>query len=259
MPIVDDVSPEILQPLFPLRKNLTPAWNHIVAGIARAPDPALAAVNLSRLLEHEIGTGEVLDSFNPCCDLLFILGASPHLTNVLLSQGQDWEAAFLADRDAAEKTASVHLSSLRTTLTGLALDLSEDDFRAGLRAYRNREYLRIGTRDLLARASLEETTGDLSALAEAAVQIAYEYSRAQLTADYGEAVEPGIEEKAERRPIEFVVLGMGKLGGEELNFSSDIDLSYLYQCDAGMTTDGRKGQVNARTLLPRWPKTSYKP
>ena len=42
MPIVDDVSPDILQPFFPLRKNLTPAWNHIVTGVARAPDSALA-------------------------------------------------------------------------------------------------------------------------------------------------------------------------------------------------------------------------
>ncbi len=243
MPSVDDVSPNILQPLFPLRKNLTPAWNHIVIGVARAPDPALAAVNLSRLVEYEIGTGEVLGSFDLCCDLLFILGASRHLTHVLLGQGRDWEAAFLADCDAAEKTASIHLSSLRTRLT---LDLSEDDFRAGLRAYRNREYLRIGTRDLLARASLEETTRDLSALAEAAVQIAYEYSRAQLTVDCGEAV---VGEKPGRRPIEFVVLGMGKLGGEELNFSSDIDLIYMYECDAGMTTGGRKGQVNARTFF----------
>ena len=57
-----------------------------MSGVAWAPDPALAAVNLSRLLEQEVGTGEVFDSFNPCYDLLFILGASQHLTNVLLSQ-----------------------------------------------------------------------------------------------------------------------------------------------------------------------------
>ena len=42
---------------------------------------------------------------------------------------------------------------------------------------------------------------------------------------------------------------MGKLGGEELNFSSDIDLIYLYECDTGMTTSGRKGQVNSRTFF----------
>ena len=130
-----------------------------MSGVAWAPDPALAAVNLSRLLEQEVGTGEVFDSFNPCYDPLFILGASQHLTNVLLSQGQDWEAAFLVDCDASEKTASVHLPSLRTTLTAFAVDLSEDDFRAGLRAYRNREYLRIGTRDLLARLARRADAG----------------------------------------------------------------------------------------------------
>ena len=67
-------------------------------------------------------------------------------------------------------------------------------------------YGRIGTENIFesghaicSRASLEETTRDLSALAEATVQIAHEYSRGQLRADYGEVVETGIEEKAARR------------------------------------------------------------
>ncbi len=69
-------------------------------------------------------------------------------------------------------------------------------------------YGRIGTENIFvlghaicSRASSEETTRDLSALAEVAVQIAHEYSRAQLRADYGEVLETGIEEKAERRQI----------------------------------------------------------
>src|SRR5581483_8452250 len=105
----------------------------------------------------------------------------------------------------------------------LPLDLPNDEFLRSLRVYRNREYLRIGTRDLLGLATLEDTTQDLSHLAEAAVQIAYEYVRTHLQTEYGEAV---IDENGRSRPLGFVVFGMGKFGGEELNFSSDIDLIY---------------------------------
>ena len=217
----------------------------MVAGVAQAPDPSLAAANLSRLLEHGFGTGVVLHSADLSRDLVFLLGASQHLTNVLLHQGQNWEAVFLADHSAAEKSTPTHLQACRAALP---VNLAEDDFLRGLRAYRNREYLRIGTRDLLAHASLEETTHDLSALADAAVQIAYEYTRARMERDYGAALIED-EEAGEKRPIAFVVFGMGKLGGEELNFSSDIDLIYLYECNAGLTTGGRKGQVDTRTYF----------
>ena len=239
----DDVSPHVLRPLLSLRGQLTSAWEHIVVGVAQAPDPSLAAVNLSRLLEYGFGTGGVLHSADLSRDLLFLLGASQHLSTVLVHQGHDWEAVFLADHCAEEKSTPAHLRACRAALP---YDLAEDDFLRGLRAYRNREYLRIGTRDLLVHASLEETTRDLSALADAAVQIAYEYTRARMDRNYGAAL---IEDAGEKRPIDFVVFGMGKLGGEELNFSSDIDLIYLYECDAGLTTGGRKGQVDTRTYF----------
>ena len=210
----DDVSPDILSPLLPFRESLVSSlehsWEYIVAGVVQAPDPRLAAANLSRVLEQGFGsgTGAVLGAADLCQDLLFILGASPHLTTTLLNQGQNWESVFLSDRHAKEKSTPVHLEEIRRECP---LDLPEDDFLRQLRAYRNREYLRIGTRDLLAHASLEETTRDLSALADAAVQIAYEYTRARLQKDYGEAVvERGLEDT---RPVEFVVFGMGKLGG----------------------------------------------
>jgi [glutamine synthetase] adenylyltransferase / [glutamine synthetase]-adenylyl-L-tyrosine phosphorylase len=232
-----------LRPLVPFRETLGPQWDTVCRAVAEAPDPALAAANLSRVLEHGRGSGAVLASPPLCQDLLFVLGGSEHLTNVLLSQGQDWEAAFLADLQSRGKTVAAHLAALRAQLP---LDLPDEEFLRGLRAYRNREYLRIGTRDLLAAATLEETVCDLSHLAEAAVQVAYEYVRACLRAEYGEVT---VEERGRQRPVKFVVLGMGKFGGEELNFSSDIDLIYLYERDAGPTTGGRRGVVDSRTFF----------
>ncbi len=229
-----------LHALLPWGESLSGWWDAIAAGVAAAPDPGLAAINLSRLLDYGRGRGAVLGHARRCADLLFVLGASQHLTTVLLHQAEGWEAAFVADCRAGGKSAGRHLTTLRA---GLPLRLPEEEFWRGLRAYRDREYLRIGTRDLLALALLEETTRELSSLADATVQFAYEYSRARLCELYGQAVSP------EGNPIGFVVFGMGKLGGQDLNFSSDIDLLYMYESDAGHTTGGSKGSPEPRVFF----------
>ena len=243
MPAATPLSPSILHLLLPLREVLASQWETVLAEVASAPDSALAAAHLSRLAEQGFGSGTVIGAPDLCRDLLCVLGSSQYLTTVLLSQGQAWEATFLADRQSSVKSADAHLASLRTQLS---LDLPEEDFLRGLRTYRNREYLRIGTRDLLALATLEDTIRDLSNLAEAAVQVAYEYTRARLRAAYGEAV---CTDGERLRPLGFVILGMGKVGGVELNFSSDIDLIYLYERDAGPTTGGKKGTTDPRTFF----------
>lgn len=243
MSVVPNLSPTILHPLLPYRSVLETHWERILAGIAAAPDPSLAAVNLSRLLEHGVGRAEVIGSPELCADLLFLLGASEHLTGVLLHQGSRWEDAFLSDHASTIKSVADHLVSLRTRLP---LELPDAEFLPDLRGYRNREYLRIGMRDLLGTATLEDTVQDLSHLAEAALQVAYDYVRAGLRAEYGEAV---IDEYGRSRPLGFVVFGMGKFGGEELNFSSDIDLIYLYERDAGPTTGGSKGKTEPRNFF----------
>ncbi|MBM4254559.1 MAG: bifunctional [glutamate--ammonia ligase]-adenylyl-L-tyrosine phosphorylase/[glutamate--ammonia-ligase] adenylyltransferase [Deltaproteobacteria bacterium] len=237
------LSPTVLRPLLSYRSLLEPHWECVLTAVAAAPDPSLAAVNVSRLLEHGIGRAEVIGSPERCRDLLFLLGASEYLTGVLLHQEDTWEEAFLADYGSGGKSVTNHLATLRTQVP---VDLANDDFLRELRIYRNREYLRIGTRDLLGFATLEDTVQDLSHLAEAAVQVAYEYVRSCLRAEYGEAV---IEEQGHQRPLGFVVFGMGKFGGEELNFSSDIDLIYLYERDGGTTTGGSKGKTEPRTFF----------
>jgi [glutamine synthetase] adenylyltransferase / [glutamine synthetase]-adenylyl-L-tyrosine phosphorylase len=200
------LSPAVLNPLLPHRSLLETHWEGVCDGVAVAPDPSLAAVNFSRLLEYGIGRAEVIGSPRLCRDLLFLLGASEYLTGVLLHQEAAWEDAFLSDHASSVQLAADHLVNVRAQL---ALDLPQEEFLRALRVYRNREYLRIGTRDLLGLATLEETVRDLSHLAEAAVQIAYEYVRACLRAEYGEAE---IEDDGQARPLGFVVFGMGKFG-----------------------------------------------
>ena len=244
-----DLPADALRPLFPLQERLAaaglgPAWSHVTVGVAQAPDPALAAANLSRVCEHGFGSRGALQSAQSCGDLIFVLGASPFLANSLVACGAEWERVFLGARDGDPKSAAEHCAMIGAAVPD---SLGPDEFLRGLRQYRTREYLRIGIRDLLGRADLETTMADLSGLADAAVQRACDHTRARLVEDYGDAVVHA--EGGEPRPVEFVVFGMGKLGGGELNFSSDIDLIYLYECDTGPTAGGRRGRVDTREFF----------
>jgi [glutamine synthetase] adenylyltransferase / [glutamine synthetase]-adenylyl-L-tyrosine phosphorylase len=99
---------------------------------------------------------------------------------------------------------------------------SEARFLAALRIWRRRELVRIAWRDLAGFAALEETLADLTAVADAAIRTACEYARRSLVARYGEPRSAS----GEVQPL--LVIGMGKLGGGELNFSSDVDLILLF-------------------------------
>jgi [glutamine synthetase] adenylyltransferase / [glutamine synthetase]-adenylyl-L-tyrosine phosphorylase len=105
-----------------------------------------------------------------------------------------------------------------------------------LRHWRRRELTRIAWRDLAGWADLAETLHDLSAFADAAIAAALAQARAALVERYGEPRSPG----AVLQPL--VVIGMGKLGGGELNFSSDVDLVLLFP-EHG-ETDGARAIAN---------------
>jgi [glutamine synthetase] adenylyltransferase / [glutamine synthetase]-adenylyl-L-tyrosine phosphorylase len=91
-----------------------------------------------------------------------------------------------------------------------------------LREWRRREMLRIGWREIAGRAEVRETLHALSDLADGCIRAAAAASRLHLDAVFGRPRGPNAEEAP------LIVLGMGKLGGRELNFSSDIDLVFLF-------------------------------
>lgn len=101
-----------------------------------------------------------------------------------------------------------------------------------LRLFRRREMLRIAWRDLAGWAILEETLGHLSELAEACIRAADDWAHRALAARHGEPC------SRDGRSQRLLVVAMGKLGGGELNFSSDIDLVFLFP-ESGETTGPR--------------------
>ena len=114
-----------------------------------------------------------------------------------------------------------------------------------LRRFQRREMLRIGVRDLLRLSTVPETTSSLSDLACLLIHAAYEVVDADLRQQYGIPM----HQNRQRRWVEtkFTVIGMGKLGGHELNYSSDVDLIYLYESHDGETRapGGRRAPIPA--------------
>src|SRR4030095_12922647 len=96
---------------------------------------------------------------------------------------------------------------------------NEAEVMESLRRFRKRHMVRIAWRDIAGWADLDETLRDLSALADACIGFACTYMYEARAAGYG--VPRGADS---RQPQQLMILAMGKLGGGELNFSSDIDL-----------------------------------
>jgi [glutamine synthetase] adenylyltransferase / [glutamine synthetase]-adenylyl-L-tyrosine phosphorylase len=99
----------------------------------------------------------------------------------------------------------------------------DETLKVVLRRLRTRVMLRVLTRDLAGLANLAEVTTTMTALAETTVRFALDHLGSWLRARYGE---PTGEDSG--RPQELLVVGMGKLGGGELNVSSDVDLIFVY-------------------------------
>ena len=100
--------------------------------------------------------------------------------------------------------------------------IADQGFSA-LRFWKGREMTRIAVRELANVASLEETTGELSQVAEICVRNVFEHWDTELRQQYGSP------------RAEFAVLALGKLGGGELNHSSDVDLLFLYSQEGQLT------------------------
>jgi glutamate-ammonia-ligase adenylyltransferase len=140
-------------------------------------------------------------------------------------------------RSASRLTSSASTGELATLLASALRDgTGEDDFLQRLRLFRHRELVRIVWRDLNEGVDVTESLRDLSDLADTAINAALEYANALLRTRHGE---PRAEDGT---PCGVGIVAMGKLGGHELNFSSDVDLVFLYS--AAGETDGARALSN---------------
>lgn len=135
--------------------------------------------------------------------------------------GAEWEDAAIAERVRAAATEAT----------------DRDALGAALRLIRHRVLLRVAYRDLAGLADFDAVSTQLSALAESVLEVAVARVEEDLAARHGRA------RTRDGEAVTFTVLGMGKLGGRELNFSSDIDLLFTYTAEGD--TDGERPVENA--------------
>jgi len=117
-------------------------------------------------------------------------------------------------------------------LAGAITAADEAGFMDALRRLRRHELVRIAWRDLAGAATLAETLAETSALADAAIAAALAFADRALAPRYGRP------RSSAGQAQELLVIGMGKLGGGELNFSSDVDLVFLFP-ESGETDGAR--------------------
>ena len=138
------------------------------------------------------------------------------------------------DDSAQRRRVSLHVERLRAAL---GESPGEEALRQGLRRMRRREMVRIAWRDIGGLAGLEEVMGDTSSFADAVLVYTSEVLHRRLASTLGEPT------SREGRAQRLVVYALGKLGAEELNFSSDIDLLFAYP-EAGECLNGKKTLAN---------------
>ncbi len=192
------------------------------------PEPLLEGVEkaLAQLREHEALAAR-LTTEEALAPLARVLACSPFAARSF-TRRPDILAALLEDGrlnralDGAEWT--------KLAAEALKNSPQEASFMRELRWFRHREMCRILWRDLNGLSSIEESLDELSALADACILAALEFARGNVSARHGA---PRAESG---EPSELAVVGMGKLGGGELNFSSDIDLVFVYSEEG--RTDG---------------------
>src|SRR5262249_54311881 len=138
----------------------------------------------------------------------FCLGSSEMVASGLNACADDWLEVFSAARSATYDSiaASMRCAPLSATIRGEAA--------AELAAFKNRRFLEIAIADLLGRIDVTETARLMSMLADECI-VAGLQAAARIVGSPPQAQD-------------FCVLAMGKLGSNELNLSSDIDLVYLY-------------------------------
>ncbi|MGD0900816.1 MAG: hypothetical protein ABR915_23540, partial [Thermoguttaceae bacterium] len=204
--------------------------------LARCADPDMALNNLDRFVtaaRNPLGVGTLIER-DPTAlpTLLQIFSTSQHLSDLLVQDPEGFDLLRLTEGAAVARQMLVEDLVAEVSALG-----HEEAVLRALRRFKRRETLRIAYGDLIREQSLRTVTAQISYLADAILEGALAAASRKLRAQRGCPIGPG------GRPARFVVLAMGKLGGCELNYSSDIDLVFLYE-DEGKT-DGKHSTTNA--------------
>jgi glutamate-ammonia-ligase adenylyltransferase len=198
--------------------------------LPRCADPDMALNNLERFFANPAGKDQLpnlLDGRARILETLVqLLATSQFLSDVLVTHPEFTDMLRLPlRRSPSQKEMQRELQS------EVEAAFEDSAVLRAFRRHRQRHILRIGTNDIIRERPLEEITRDISRVADAALEVALATALAHVSKRFGQPFTD------EGQPARCALMAFGKHGGEELNYSSDIDLMFLYD-DEG-TTHGR--------------------
>jgi [glutamine synthetase] adenylyltransferase / [glutamine synthetase]-adenylyl-L-tyrosine phosphorylase len=202
----------------------TSVFEAFVPFLSASPNPDSVVVQFERLMEA--APAEVVGLFERQPILIhyaaLVFGHSAWLGDTLI-QNVDLFRRYSRNQGLDR---SYSRDEFRDEYARTRLRASDPDLALSLARFRKREYVRILLRDVLGIAKLAETTEEISCLSDALIEEAVTAVNAGLQHQYG--TPQWVDAQGRLRDSRFAVLSLGKLGGNELNYSSDIDLMFLY-------------------------------
>jgi len=223
-----------------------PGWRDLQRVLARvlhkAADPDLALITLTRFLSPEDrqarlealldGRGRGLEQ------ALALFSVSRSFGDLLVSHPDSLHLLRPGPR------RSPPLADLVNGLLSDARNATDATAQARVfRRFRLRQLLRVGVNDILRDRSLEDVIRDISRVADASIQAAYQLAFEKCSARLGTPI------TASGKPARAAVFALGKLGGEELNYSSDLDLLVLH--DEEGSTQGSRREIDCSEFFSR--------
>ncbi len=196
----------------------------LAALLPAASDPDRVLVALERFIaavRSPLSTATLFDRDPESLGVLVaIFSASPFLAETVIGDPEAWEEVRLGRGRPEKKEA---LAAMLAAEIGGSDD--PDVVRAALRRFRRRQLLRVAYGDIVGGQRLEIVTGQLSHVADCVVEVALATAVRQVTR------QRGTPRGLDGRPATIAAVALGKLGGSELNYSSDIDLVFVHSAD----------------------------
>ena len=205
------------------------------------PDAEAAARFLDQFGEkNPLQKNNLLKNEGLLSDVLTLVSFSPLLATTILQNPNylSWLNRHRSEskiRDKEELLESLGRFSLMNSMVEPQILLAR---------FRRRELLRIFLHDIRRLATISETTEEISNLADAILEYALRLAKQELDNRFGIPLET--DTKGRAKPAEFCIVSLGKLGSKELNYSSDIDLLFLYSADGKTSGQGTRGETTNR-------------
>jgi len=196
----------------------------LLALLAESPDPDSALILFDRLVnECSAETIHLLERHHTLVHYaVVVFGHSLFLGDTLI-QNPDLLQGLLRDRNL---NRSFSREDFQQNLARFRSRSFQTDLSLLLARFKRREYVRILLRDAMKIAPLAETTAEISALADVLLEEALREAVGHLRARYSPAQH--LDSGGRLTDTPFAILALGKLGGNELNYSSDIDLMFIF-------------------------------